>query len=568
MPRRTNIVRRTALPLLFVAISLQGVPPATFAATVGPRAPTNLSAVATATSEVNLTWTDNSGIEAGFYVERAGSSAGPWTQIAALGNNSVRYTDAGLTAATTYYYRVRAYNQRANSAYSNTASVTTPGQGTIPAAPAGLIATVVSYNRIDLSWTDNSNNENAFGIERATSSAGPFTLLYSAAPNATAYTDAGLTPSTTYYYRVYAYNSSGYSPATPTINARTSAFTGSPVTSPRGIYMLDANVGTYRLGLLPKANLPYVDGYAWRMPWTAFASGTTTGVYNFAPIDTAIAQLQALSNNQNNRMKLTLALNVQQPPSYVMSKVAQTFQALLPGDSGYATVPVPWDAGALAEYQKFTKALGDHQTYDAVSRTYKPLRDHPALGQINAGIIGLQAIRDLSGNCTAHPSYVRSNFVKAVVANVHALQDQFPNKATYLAYFSMQDSSRNPSLDEALIGALNDEFDGRDTGHPHIGLFQEALRGDNPEPNPSNGLANSLLMGQDGGSFIMFQACGPWLTRLFCTWDPTDLTPANGMSLGYNSYGALYYELYEADITYSGYTSDLTSWHNFLMTAP
>ncbi len=568
MPSSTNTVRRAGLSFLFVVTALTGAPLATFAAPVGPRAPTNLVATPTSGTEISLTWTDNSGIEAGFNVERAASSSGPWTTIGTAGQNIPRYTDTGLTAATTYYYRVRSFNQRGNSAYSNTASTTTAGQQTPPATPTNLSGGASSSTQITLTWTDNSNNEGNFGLYRAATTNGLPSMEIALPANTTSCTDSGLAPNTTYSYRVYAYNQAGYSAATPNVAVNTGSFTGSTVTSPRGIYMLDANVGQYRLGLLSKANLPYVDGYAWRMPWTAFASGTTTGVYNFAPIDTAIAQLQALSNNQNNRMKLTLALNVQQVPAYAMAKVIETFQALLPGSAGYATVPVPWDAGALAEYQKFTKALGDHQTYDTVSRTYKALRDHPALGQINAGIIGLQAIRDLGGNLTVHASYVRSNFVKAVVANVHALQDQFPAKPTYLAYFSMQDATRNPSLDENLIDALNDDFDGHDTAHPHIGLFQEALRGDNPEPNTSNGLANSLLMGRAGGSFIMFQACGPWLTRLFCTWLSTDLTPANGMSLGYNGYGALYYELYEVDLTYSGYTSDLTSWHNFLLTAP
>jgi len=123
-----------------------------------------------------------------------------------------------------------------------------------------------------------------------------------------------------------------------------------------------------------------------------------------------------------------------------------------------------------------TKALGDHQVYDAVSKTNKALRDHPALGQINAGIIGLQAIRDLSGGLTALSTYSRSSFISGVLSNVHALQNQFTTKPTYLAYFSMQDTTRNPSLDEDLIDAITTEFNGRDATHPHIGLFQEALR--------------------------------------------------------------------------------------------
>ncbi len=341
----------------------------------------------------------------------------------------------------------------------------------------------------------------------------------------------------------------------------------STVKPPRGIYMLDAKDNQYRLSLLSKANLPYVDGYAWRMPWTAFDTGTTTGVYNFAAVDEAIAQLQALSNNTTNRMKLGLALNVQQVPTYVLNKAKEKFSTQLPGGKGFATVPVPWDAAALAEYAKFTKALGDHKVYDAVSKTNIPLRSHPALSHINAGIIGLQAIRDLSGGLTAHSSYSRTKFISGVLSNVHALQDQFLTKTTYLAYFSMKDSTRSPSLDDDLLAAITAEFDGADSTHPHIGLFQEALRGDNPMPN-GNGLADNLLAGAIGGCNVMFQACGSWLKRTFCTWSSTDKTPANGFTLGYNTYGALYYELYEADITYSGYVSTLQQWHTFLLTAP
>jgi hypothetical protein len=539
---------------------------ASFAA-VKPKTPTNLSATAASQTQINLTWTDNSGIETGYTVERATSSAGPWTQIATLSANATSCSNTGLTASTTYYYRVRASTSSANSSYSNTASATTTGSTTAPSAPSNLTGTAASSSQVNLTWTDNSSNESGFSVQRASSSSGPWSQVALAGINATAHADTGLSPSTSYYYRLCATNSAGASAFTATINVRTATGTVVSVKPPRGIYMLDANSGSYRLGILSKADLPYVDGYAWRMQWTAFASGTTTGVYNFAGVDAAISQLQALRNNVNNRMKLTLALFVQQPPTYVLSKAQETFQTKLPGGSGLATAPVPWDANTLAEYAKFTKALGDHQVYDAVSGTSVQFRNHPALGQINAGIIGLQGLRDLSGNLTVHPSYTRPKFIDAVLDNIHAVHDQFPNKPTYVAYFSMKDGTRNPSLDEELLAAINTEFDGRDNLHARLGLFQEALRGDNPIPG-GNGLADNLIEGRAGGAFIMFQACGPWLTKLFCDWLATDNTPANGLNLGYGTYGALYYELYEADITHSGYTSTLQQWHDFLQAAP
>ena len=95
------------------------------AATSIPAAPSGLSATAVSSSQINLTWTDNSGYnEDGFKVERS-SNGNTWTQIATVGPNVTTYASTGLTANRTYYYRVRAYNVLGNSAYSNTASAKT-----------------------------------------------------------------------------------------------------------------------------------------------------------------------------------------------------------------------------------------------------------------------------------------------------------------------------------------------------------------------------------------------------------------------------------------------------------
>src|SRR5262245_26063147 len=75
-----------------------------------PSAPSNLTATSVSTSEIDLAWTDTSSFESGFKIERARSSAGPWTQIATVGPSVTSYADTGLLSATTYYYRVRSYS--------------------------------------------------------------------------------------------------------------------------------------------------------------------------------------------------------------------------------------------------------------------------------------------------------------------------------------------------------------------------------------------------------------------------------------------------------------------------
>ncbi len=89
-----------------------------------PAAPTNLLATAISSSQITLSWTDNSSNESGFQIQRS-SDGVSFVLIATVGINVTTYTDNGRTAATTYYYRVRAFNSRGNSAVSNVASATT-----------------------------------------------------------------------------------------------------------------------------------------------------------------------------------------------------------------------------------------------------------------------------------------------------------------------------------------------------------------------------------------------------------------------------------------------------------
>ncbi|MBN1674039.1 MAG: fibronectin type III domain-containing protein [Kiritimatiellae bacterium] len=101
---------------------------ATFTVTGGtsiPAAPGNLAAAAQSSNSIKLTWTDNSGNETQFKIDRRVSGGSTWDRIAAPGANVTTYTDSGLAAGTTYYYRVKASNANGDSAYSNVAGATT-----------------------------------------------------------------------------------------------------------------------------------------------------------------------------------------------------------------------------------------------------------------------------------------------------------------------------------------------------------------------------------------------------------------------------------------------------------
>ena len=92
-----------------------------------PSAPSGLAGTAVSKSQVRLAWTDSSGNESGFRVERCrGGSCTTFTTIASLPAGSTAYTDSGLRASTTYRYRVLAWNDAGVSGYSNIATVQTP----------------------------------------------------------------------------------------------------------------------------------------------------------------------------------------------------------------------------------------------------------------------------------------------------------------------------------------------------------------------------------------------------------------------------------------------------------
>jgi hypothetical protein len=88
-----------------------------------PTGPTGLNAVAISTSQIDLMWTDTSTNEFGFTIYRGDSAGGPYTLVGAAAQS--QWSDKNLLDGTTYFYVVRAVNQRGESPDSNEASATT-----------------------------------------------------------------------------------------------------------------------------------------------------------------------------------------------------------------------------------------------------------------------------------------------------------------------------------------------------------------------------------------------------------------------------------------------------------
>ena len=177
--------------------------------TMPPTAPTNLTATAASSSQINLSWTastDNVGVT-GYRVERcSGAGCSNFAQIATPA--STTFNDTGLTASTSYSYRVRATDAAANlGAFSSTATASTMASPDItpPNAPSNLNATAASATQINLSWTASTDNVGVTGyrIERCLG-AGCSNFAQIATPTTITFNDTGLTASTSYSYRVRA----------------------------------------------------------------------------------------------------------------------------------------------------------------------------------------------------------------------------------------------------------------------------------------------------------------------------------------------------------------------------
>ncbi|MFA0961240.1 PHB depolymerase family esterase [Roseivirga sp. BDSF3-8] len=89
-----------------------------------------------------------------------------------------------------------------------------------PAAPSALTASYLSASSaIALSWSDNSSDETSFSVERSLQSSGGFAEVASLSAGSTSYSDASVSAGNTYYYRVRAQSSGGYSAYSNTASA-------------------------------------------------------------------------------------------------------------------------------------------------------------------------------------------------------------------------------------------------------------------------------------------------------------------------------------------------------------
>lgn len=186
-----------------------------------PNAPERLEGKALSKTEIHLTWIDNSKDETSFKIEVLLGKV--WSTAATVQANVKEYAFSKLVCNMEYTYRVSACNAQGCSDPSNTVKITTFDCGM--SGPTNLDASALSSSQIKLTWVDQNTGETGFKIERSLDGTSEWSSIGSASANATTYTDSGLQPSTLYYYRVFAYQSTTNSSYSNVARAKTIAST-------------------------------------------------------------------------------------------------------------------------------------------------------------------------------------------------------------------------------------------------------------------------------------------------------------------------------------------------------
>jgi hypothetical protein len=169
-------------------------------------APSNLTAVYDSTMHiVKLTWTNNTPSAIFTRIERKEVLPGSvFLQIDSVATGITTYTDENLLMGNTYQYRVRVLTSGGNvSDYSGAINISVPVYP--PFAPTDLVLNPFTATFYNLSWKDNSDDEDGFEIWRRDGYLGQFILLKEVDANVHSENDQVTSGSTIYFYKVCSY---------------------------------------------------------------------------------------------------------------------------------------------------------------------------------------------------------------------------------------------------------------------------------------------------------------------------------------------------------------------------
>jgi len=159
-------------------------------------------------SSVSISWTDNSGNEEFFEVEKKLGLCGTYSNMTNTSGTSA--VDTSLEEGAIYYYQVlavnSAYSGMPNNGRSSPSQASNPITITLP-APDELKVDSITSSSINISWRDNSTKETGFIVKRKTSSETSWSNIATLSANTTTYSDTNFLTGVLYDYKVVAYRS-------------------------------------------------------------------------------------------------------------------------------------------------------------------------------------------------------------------------------------------------------------------------------------------------------------------------------------------------------------------------
>ena len=323
-----------------------------------PDAPTGLSARASGTTEILLSWrapsSSGSAPITGYRIEWSRTGTDGWAVLAAnTATTATSYTHSGLRPGTTRHYRVAAINRAGIGDWSTTARATT--ELTRPSAPTGLRVVPSGpggSSQLLLSWTtpadDGGSAITGYRVEMSATGVGGWIIIRAnTGSTGTTYLHTGLPPGVTRFYRVAAVNSVGIGTYSTVARGATNAARPGP---PQNVRARGTGPHTVLLAWDPPATdggAP-VTGYSIRMvgpndrTWIIIRpnTGNTTTTFTHTGLDPVTRyQYQVAAINRVGAGAWSLAATTLTHADFADAPTGLTAQAV-----GTARIDLAWNA--------------------------------------------------------------------------------------------------------------------------------------------------------------------------------------------------------------------------------
>lgn len=156
---------------------------------------------------VNISWKDDSPFSKGYELWKKTGFGGTYAKFRTFAAGSYNTNDVLSDPDGEYYYKIRSFNDYGYSIFGEEVNTSGAGGSTSIIPPTKLVTKVFGTQKVVLTWQENANNENYYGIDRKRDGS-EFQQVGVVPFNATTFTDSanGLQANQTYIYRIKAYS--------------------------------------------------------------------------------------------------------------------------------------------------------------------------------------------------------------------------------------------------------------------------------------------------------------------------------------------------------------------------